>query len=83
MTDRKESGALYFWKFAVLVVVFFGCVHMIGFREHTSVWAGTQSESTSHIAGLMYIFLYLSTVICVPVWCMTDFVLWILNFCKK
>ncbi len=78
MTDRKGAGPLYFWKLAVIIAVVFGCMHMNGFRQHTSVWAGTQSEgSNSIIAGLSYILLYLSTIICVPILGLTDFMLWV------
>ena len=84
MTDRKGARPLYFWKIAVVIVLVFGCMHMIGFRQHTSVWAGTQSEgSNSTIAGLSYICLYLSTIICVPILCLTDFMLWVQQIRKN
>ena len=84
MTNRKGVGSLYFWKLAVIVVLVFGCMHMIGFRQYTSVWAGTQSEgSEGTVAGFCYILLYLSTIICVPILFLTDFMLWILQICKE
>lgn len=61
-----------FVRHAVLIVMVFGIVHLLGWRECTSVLNGTTGApgmdmETALLLGIAYALLYFATVVLVPI----------------
>jgi len=61
--------ALLFW--ATLIMIAFGVVHALGWREFTTVLSGTipkdNSEAEAAFKGLAYMAAYFATVLVAPI----------------
>jgi hypothetical protein len=61
-----------FIRHAVLIVLLFGVVHLLGLREYTSFLNGTTGSvelgyELSALLGLIYLVLYFAVVLLVPI----------------
>ena len=76
-TKRKSRtgdffSARYFFLRAFVIVVLFAVVHLAGLREYTTFLSGTVANPAvdfrlSAFYGMIYIALYLGTVVVVPI----------------
>ena len=57
-----------FAGYAILLLVLFVAVHLLGFREYVGIISGTESADAYHpFYAVIYIILYISLAIAVPI----------------
>ncbi len=64
---------------AILIVVIFGIMHFVGWREHTSFITGTISGGYKDIFGMAYFIFYAMTVFVAPILIPAAWVMFILE----
>jgi hypothetical protein len=65
------------WSSALMLAGMFWLAHALGFREHTSIWAGTHVGSTwTIVAGALYLSLYMLWICAVPIFMISGVLLW-------
>ncbi len=70
--EKKAAGSKLsvkrFTMYALVLTVLFACVHLLGFREYTSILSGTASFGTKYqYYGVLYLLLYICFVVIVPI----------------
>lgn len=77
MTDQKRWSPRRFWRYATVFTVLFVVAHLAGFREDTSVLAGTHSgDASDKYWGVVYLILYVIWVCIVPILTIAGGLLW-------
>ena len=73
MSGHPEGGAHRdYWRAALMLTCMYWLVHVLGFREHTSIWAGTHvGSSWTIVAGAVYLSLYMLWICAVPICILT------------
>ena len=67
-----------FWICALVITLLFACMHGLGLRDYTSVLAGTLSgPEWTHMAGVVYIIVYVLWVGIVPILAIAGGLLWL------
>jgi hypothetical protein len=78
MRDPRLWSHGRFWSYAIVLTVLFLLAHLAGFRDHTSVLAGTHSGGfTAQFFGMVYLMLYVTWVCLVPIMVIAGFLLWL------
>ena len=77
MMQKRSLSSLLFVVCALILTGLFTTAHLAGFREYTSVWAGTHSgEPWTLAAGGVYLMLYLLWVVVAPICLLSGVMLW-------
>ena len=76
--SSKRKNYQPFWNYALVITLLFAGVHGLGFRDYTSVLAGTLSgPEWTHMAGVVYLILYVLWVGIAPILAIAGLLLWI------
>ena len=78
MSAEKKTTSETMWKAAMFIVIPYAAAHMLGFRSHTSVLAGTNTGGPLvYFAGTAYLFFHVSAVYLAPIFTLAGLFLWI------
>ena len=76
--SSKRKNYQPFWNYALVLTLLFAGVHGFGFRDYTSVLAGTLSgPEWTHMAGVVYLVLYVLWVGVAPILAIAGLLLWV------
>ena len=78
MRDPRLWSHGRFWSYAIMLTGLFLLAHLAGFRDHTSVLAGTHSGGFwPQFFGMVYLMLYVTWVCLVPIMVIAGALLWL------